>query len=67
MLKAHHYDVPLALGAVGEIVKGQLVDTIQNFNQPPNATSTIAKKGFDKPLVDTGTLWRSIDYQVVNE
>ena len=67
VLKAHHYDVPLALGAVGEIVKGQLVDTIQNFNQPPNATSTIAKKGFDKPLVDTGTLWRSIDYQVVNE
>lgn len=67
VLKAHHYDVPLALGLMGEVVKGQLIDTIQNFNQPPNAASTVAKKGFNKPLIDTGTLWRSIDYQVVDE
>ena len=67
VLKAHHYDVPLALGLMGEVVKGQLIDTIQNFNQPPNAASTVAKKGFNKPLIDTGALWRSIDYQVVDE
>ena len=30
----------------------------------PNAPSTIARKGHDKPLIDTGTLKASIDYEV---
>ena len=30
----------------------------------PNAPSTIAKKGFDAPLIDTGKLQEVIDYEV---
>lgn len=57
-------NVPVTLALMGEGVKGQIVETIQNFREPPNATSTQRKKGFNKPLIDTGTLWRSIDYEV---
>lgn len=60
-------DVPKTLALMGEGIKGQVVETIQNFRDPPNATYTVRKKGFDKPLIDTGTLWRSIDYEVENE
>lgn len=30
----------------------------------PNAPSTIARKGSSRPLIDTGTLIRSVDYEV---
>lgn len=57
-------DATQTLELMGESVKGQLVETIQNFREPPNAESTVRKKGFNKPLIDTGTLWRSIGYEV---
>ena len=34
------------------------------MSDPPNATSTIAEKGFNKPLVDKGTLLQSVSYEV---
>ena len=33
---------------------------------PPNAPSTIAAKGFDRPLIDTGELRKSIVYVIRN-
>lgn len=67
MLEANGGGVRQTLELMGEGVKGQIVETIQAFREPPNATATVKKKGFDKPLIDTGTLWRSIDYEVANE
>lgn len=67
MLEANGGDVRQALADMGEVVKGQIVETIQAFREPPNAAATVKKKGFDKPLIDTGTLWRSIDYEVADE
>lgn len=63
-LKENQFDVPKSLAQMGMGVRDQVVATIQGFNDPPNAKSTVKKKGFDKPLIDTGTLWRSIDYEV---
>ena len=58
-------DVGRALALIGEGVKGDIVEAIQNFAEPPNADSTVKRKGFDKPLVDTGDLWRAIQSEVV--
>lgn len=67
MLEANGGDVRKTLELMGEGVKGQIVETIQAFREPPNAAATVKKKGSDKPLIDTGTLWRSIDYEVADE
>jgi hypothetical protein len=39
-----------------------LKESIINFSFPPNAPSTIKKKGFNDPLVWTGKLTNSITY-----
>lgn len=57
-------DGPKALALMGEGIKGQIVETINKFSDPPNAPSTVAKKGFNKPLVDSALLLRSVDYEV---
>lgn len=58
-------DVGRALALIGEGVKGDIVETIQNFREPENAPSTVKEKGFNKPLIDTGDLWRAIQSEVV--
>ena len=67
LMKANGGDVHQALELMGEGVKGQIVATIQAFREPKNADSTIRKKGFDDPLIHTGDMWRSIDYEVTEE
>ncbi len=67
LMKANGGDVRQTLEDLGDGVKGQLVQTIQNFREPSNATTTVKKKGFNKPLIDTGTLWRSIGYEVADD
>ncbi|WP_432784682.1 hypothetical protein AAEX37_01959 [Oligella sp. MSHR50489EDL] len=62
LLKTH--DIDATLNLLGTQVKEQLVKSINNFTDPPNAPSTVAKKGFDAPLRDTMQLARSIDYEV---
>jgi hypothetical protein len=64
LLKANHYDAEKALGMMGEGIKGQLQESITELSDPANAPSTIAKKGFDDPLVDTGHMLNSVDYEV---
>lgn len=64
VLKATNYDGNQTLSLMGERIKGQLQDSIRNTNDPRNAESTIAKKGFDNPLIDTGHMLNSVDYEV---
>lgn len=63
-LKAADYDAAAAMARVGEGIKGQLQQSIVDLTQPPLAGSTIKGKGFDKPLVDTGHMLDSVDYEV---
>lgn len=44
---------------------GEIQNRISNGVQPPNAPSTIARKGSSTPLIDTGQLRSSIRHRVV--
>jgi hypothetical protein len=59
-----NFDVDMTLNRMGEGIKGQLQQSIKETNSPPLAASTIARKGFDKPLIDTGNMFNSVDYEV---
>ena len=37
---------------------------IDSHIPPPNRPATVARKGFDLPLYDTGALYRAFDYEV---
>lgn len=64
LLTKNDYDAEKVLRLAGEAIAGQLRQSIVDTNEPPLAPSTIARKGFAKPLVDTGNLLNSIDYEV---
>lgn len=53
-----------ALGQLGAWHRGQVQQTIVRLNEPPNAPSTIARKGSSNPLIDTGQLRRAVNYEV---
>lgn len=63
-LKATGMDANKAMALTGEVIKDDVVSAIVAFSDPPNAPSTIAKKGFNKPLIDTGVMQRSVDYDI---
>ena len=52
------------LAQLGAIAAGDVQLTITELRSPPNAPSTIRAKGSDNPLIDTGRLRQSIDYEV---
>lgn len=64
LLKANDYDALRTLQQTGEAVAGQLRQAIVDTNSPALAPSTIRRKGFAKPLVDTAHLLNSVDYEV---
>ena len=58
------YDANQTLGVMGEGIKGQIQQSITDMNDPPLADATVAAKGFAKPLIDTGHMQNSVDYEV---
>lgn len=62
-----NYDFARVLPLMGEGIKDQLTKSIVDFSSPANAARTIAIKGFDKPLIDTGQMQRATGYEVRNE
>lgn len=64
ILKGADYDAQVTLGRMGEMVKGQLQGSIRDLTTPPLAASTVRAKGFAKPLIDTGHMLASVDFQV---
>lgn len=55
-----------ALGLIGQLMTGLIQKRIRQIVYPPNAPSTIARKGSSKPLIDFGQMIQSVRYQVVN-
>lgn len=47
----------------GLMVQGLIQAQIIMTNEPPNAPSTVKRKGFNKPLVDTGIMLASVSHQ----
>jgi hypothetical protein len=78
LLVANDYDAARTLNQVGEAVTRQLRESIVDTNSPPLAESTLRKRGVSgmvydktkpstfgaKPLVDTGVMLDSVDYEV---
>ena len=63
-LKTHSYDVRLALKGVGLRMGEELQVEMIELQDPPNAQSTITRKGFNNPLIDSRNLLRSIEFEV---
>ncbi|EPD6208791.1 hypothetical protein ACSCYG_005675, partial [Klebsiella pneumoniae] len=53
-----------SLALMGERIKGQIQSSIIAFSEPPNAKSTVDQKGFNDPLIWSGHMLNSVDYEV---
>lgn len=53
-----------ALAQIGMAMEGCIVESIRDGEWIPNAASTIAKKGFDKPLIDSAHMWQTVNSKV---
>lgn len=62
--KATNGDGAKVLALMGEDISAALQESITELTSPKLAESTIARKGFDKPLVDTGQMLRAVTYEV---
>jgi hypothetical protein len=59
-------DIMRALGLVGQWGVAEVRRTVtQSDIPPPLADSTIARKGSDRPLLDTGRMLQSVQYEIV--
>ena len=78
LLKENGYDAFRTLQQTGEAVAGQLRQSIVDTNDPPLAAATLRARGYTggaynpknpatfgaKPLVDTGHMLNSVEYEV---
>ena len=56
--------VKKALGIMGALIKGNILQKVVDLSSPANAKATIDAKGSSNPLIDTGRLRQSIDYEI---
>ncbi|MBD8680303.1 hypothetical protein [Pseudomonas sp. CFBP 13719] len=57
-------EMRMLLEQMGTLAEGHVKQEITDLRTPPNAASTIAAKGSDNPLIDTGAFRQSIRYVV---
>ncbi|MDR1310256.1 MAG: hypothetical protein LBK01_00020 [Burkholderiaceae bacterium] len=55
-LKAAKYDTKKALGQIALEMENNIRETMLTLSNPENAPVTARRKGFNNPLIDTGTL-----------
>lgn len=67
LLQKNPTNVERAFEQLGLWAVGQIQQRIARRIPPPNSDATIARKGSDVPLIDTGQLRSSITYQVVKK
>lgn len=49
---------------LGATIQGDIKETISNFKEPKNSPMTIAMKGKDTPLRNTGIMQETVDFEV---
>jgi hypothetical protein len=54
----------MLLEQMGQLAEGHIKQEITDIDSPPNAAATIARKGSDNPLIDTGAFRQSIRYVI---
>jgi len=55
------------LDAAGSLAAGIVKQQITDLRSPPNAQSTIERKGSSNPLIDTGLMRQTVTYKVVDK
>lgn len=66
-LVKNNMNVDNALFLMGELVKGEIQQEITSGNFKPLKPATVRRKGFSTPLVDTGHMLNSVDYEVTKK
>lgn len=61
LLKAQNMNASKALELMGMRMAGDIKQSIVDMVSPPLSEKTVKRKGFDKPLVDTGAMLQSLD------
>lgn len=64
LLVANDYDSAVTLDQTGAAIAWQLRQSIVDFTSPPLSPKTIARKGFDKPLIDSSVMINRIEHAV---
>jgi hypothetical protein len=64
VLKATGYDLEKSMGLMGELLRGQLQESIRTVQGPALKPSTVRAKGFNTLLIDTAHMLNSVDYDV---
>ena len=59
--QAQNLDLATAMQPIANEVRNDVIKAIQTWSDPANAESTVAKKGFNAPLVDTGQMQRALN------
>lgn len=59
-----HRSLVVMLTQIGKSAKAKTKEIISTGDETPNAPATVAKKGFDHPLFETGLLLEHVDYEV---
>jgi hypothetical protein len=60
-----NYNGAKILALMGEYIQGALIKSINDFTTPALAESTIKRKGFDKPLIESSHMVNSTSYRVI--
>jgi hypothetical protein len=63
-ITAGRIDLKGGLDLLGVMIKGDVQKRIAAGIMPPNAPSTIARKGSSTPLIDTGQMRNAIEHEV---
>lgn len=68
LVLTHQISVKKALGLLGQRIKADIQSAYRRGGDPyvKNAPATIKAKGSSKPLIDTGQLLNSVNYERVN-
>ena len=61
---ANGMDESQALSKAGILFKNAIQREITNLKEPPNAESTIFKKGSSNPLIDTGLMRSKVEWKL---
>ena len=57
-------DLEKTMSFLGDLIAEDVRDSIIDWDTPPNRPSTIARKGFNDPLIDTGRMRDSVGWKV---
>lgn len=60
----NNVDPEIFMDAIGQEFADRIADKIEELKSPPNSAMTIERKGSSNPLIDSGRLHGSIDYEV---